>query len=127
VTAAYRPRPDRLWWARRPAYLAFTLRELTSVAVAWVIAYLLLLLWAAGHGAAEDFWDLARRPWMIALNLLALAATAFHSITWLGLASKATVVRLRGWRVPGGLIAAANYAAWAAVSLIIALLLLRPR
>jgi fumarate reductase subunit C len=125
VTTAYRPGADRLWWVRRPAYLVFVLRELTSLGVAWSIAYLVLLLRAVEQGTAEAFWELAGQPWMVAVNLLALAATIFHSITWLSLAPKATVVRLGGWRVPAPMIASGNYAAWAAISAIIAFLLLR--
>lgn len=125
MTSDYRARVDRLWWLRRPAYLFFVLRELTSVGVAWSVAYLLVLLRAVGQGTVDAFWDLARQPWMIALNLLALVATTFHAITWLSLAPKAMIVRLAGWRVPGSLIAGANYAAWLAISAIIAYFLLR--
>ena len=49
---------------------------------------------------------------------------AFHAVTWFNLAPQAMVVRLRGKRVPGVWIAAANYAAWAVVSALVAWLVL---
>ena len=123
--AVYQPPVDRLWWLRRRAYLVFVLRELTSVGVAWSVAYLLLLLRAVAAGTTAAFWDFAAQPWVIALNVLALAATAFHSVTWLNLAPKAMVIRWEEWRVPGFLIAGGNYSAWLVISAALAFFLLR--
>ncbi|MBN6052014.1 hypothetical protein JYK22_08725, partial [Nonomuraea sp. RK-328] len=103
----------------------FVLRELTSVLVAWTVAYLLLLLDAVMDGTTERFAALAARPWMVALNVAALAATAFHAVTFLNLAPKATVVRLDGWRVPAWMIQGGNHTAWLAVSALLAYLVLR--
>ncbi|GAA5066486.1 fumarate reductase subunit C [Thermocatellispora tengchongensis] len=124
---SYRPRVHPLWWARRRAYLVFVLRELTSVFVAWSAAYLVLLARAALAGDAEyaEFRAFAGSPWVVALNVVALAATAFHSVTFLNLAPRAMVVRLDGWRVPGFLIAGGNHSAWLAVSALVAYLVLR--
>jgi len=122
---AYHAPADRLWWLRRRAYLVFVLRELTSVGVAWSIAYLLLLLRAVADGTTAAFWDFAAQPWVIALNVLALAATTFHSVTWLNLAPKAMVVRWEEWRVPGFMIAGGNYSAWLVISAVVAFFLLR--
>ncbi|WP_084960374.1 hypothetical protein [Thermoactinospora rubra] len=121
----YRAPRDFLWFARRPAYTVFVLRELTSVFVAWTIVFLLLLADAALNGTYERFTALAGRPWMVALNTLAFLATAFHSVTFLNLAPKATVVRLDGWRVPAFLIQGGNHTLWLLVSGIIAYFVLR--
>jgi fumarate reductase subunit C len=125
-TAYVRP-PDLFWWTRRRAYLTFVLRELTSVFVAWSIVFLLMLLRALTRGQAEyeAFWHLAGAPWMIVVNLVALVAVTFHSITFLNLAPKTMVVRLDGWRVPGFMIAGGNYSAWLVISAVIAFFLLR--
>ena len=48
----------------------------------------------------------------------------FHAVTWFNLAPKAMVVEVGGRRLPGALIAGANYAAWAVVSAVLAWLLL---
>ncbi|MEV0197755.1 hypothetical protein [Nonomuraea sp. NPDC050691] len=121
----YLPRRDRWWFARRRSLAVFVLRELTSVLVAWTVAYLLLLLDAVADGTTERFAALAARPWMVGLNVLALAATAFHAVTFLNLAPKATVVRLDGWRVPAWMIQGGNHTAWLAVSALLAYLVLR--
>ncbi|GAA2361541.1 fumarate reductase subunit C [Nonomuraea africana] len=115
----YRPPRDRIWFLRSRAYTLFVARELTSVFVAWTIAYLVLLVAAVLGGTLADFTALAGRPWMIALNVVALAATAFHSVTFLNLAPKATVVRLDGWRVPAFMIQGGNHTAWLLVSAVL--------
>ncbi|PZG17066.1 fumarate reductase subunit C [Nonomuraea aridisoli] len=122
---AYRPRRDRLWFTRSRGYTVFVLRELTSVFVAWSIVFLLMLVDAVLGGSLPEFAALAARPWMIALNVVALAATVFHAVTFLNLAPKATVVRLDGRRVPAWMIQGGNHTAWALVSLLIAYVVLR--
>ncbi|TYB68804.1 fumarate reductase subunit C [Nonomuraea sp. PA05] len=125
VTPVYRPRRDNLWFARTRNYTIFVLRELTSVFVAWSIAFLLMLIAAVLDGSPAAFAALAARPWMIALNVLALAATAFHAVTFLNLAPKATVVRLDGYRLPAWMIQGGNHSLWLAVSLVITFFVLR--
>ncbi|MFI7698584.1 hypothetical protein [Nonomuraea sp. NPDC049480] len=125
TSAAYRPRRDNLWFTRTRSYTVFVLRELTSVLVAWSIVFLLMLIDAVGGGTLQEFAALAARPWMIAINVVALAATAFHAVTFLNLAPKATVVRLDGWRVPAWMIQGGNHSLWALVSIVIAYFVLR--
>ncbi|MFC7583644.1 hypothetical protein ACFQYP_07615 [Nonomuraea antimicrobica] len=121
----YRPGRDWLWFARRRTYAVFVLRELTSVLVAWTIVFLLMLTDAVLGGSLPEFAALAARPWMIAINVVALAATVFHAITFLNLAPKATVVRLDGYRLPAWLIQGGNHTLWLVVSLVIAFFVLR--
>jgi succinate dehydrogenase subunit C len=134
----YRQAVPRLWWLRRRSYLLFMLRELSCVFVVWAVLFLLLLLRAVGKGPVDyqRFLDWAARPWVIAVNVLALAFLVFHSVTWFNLAPKAMVVRvpkrmlaaapkaivrrLPEGRVPGWLIVAQNYVAWVLVSAIVA-------
>ncbi|MGP3958735.1 hypothetical protein ACTWPT_22210 [Nonomuraea sp. 3N208] len=125
MTTAYRPRRDNLWFARTRNYTIFVLRELTSVFVAWSIVFLLMFLDAVVGGSLPEFAALAGQPWMIAINVVALAATSFHAITFLNLAPKATVVRLDGWRVPAWMIQGGNHSLWLLVSAVIAYFVLR--
>ncbi|MDP4508266.1 hypothetical protein OHA25_30165 [Nonomuraea sp. NBC_00507] len=125
MTTAYRPRRDNLWFARTRNYTIFVLRELTSVFVAWSIVFLLMFLDAVVGGSLPEFIALAGQPWMIAINVVALAATCFHAITFLNLAPKATVVRLDGWRVPAWMIQGGNHSLWLLVSAVIAYFVLR--
>ncbi|MEV4838086.1 hypothetical protein AB0K05_26480 [Nonomuraea sp. NPDC049486] len=125
MTAPYVRGRDRLWFARSRRYTIFVLRELTSVFVAWTVAYLLLMIAALTGGGYAGFVALAGRPWMIVVNVVALAATCFHAITFLNLAPKATVVRLDGWRVPAWMIQGGNHSAWLLVSAVVAYVVLR--
>ncbi|NUO99545.1 MAG: fumarate reductase subunit C [Nonomuraea sp.] len=121
----YRPPRDGLWFTRRRTYTVFVLRELTSVFVAWTVVFLLLLLDALVNGTFEEFTALASRPWMIVINVVALVATCFHSVTFLNLAPKATVVRLDGYRLPAWMIQGGNHSLWVLVSAIVAFFVLR--
>lgn len=114
----YRPRMSTFWWLRRRSYLAFILRELSSVFVAWFVVYLLLLVNAADRGAEQyrRFLDWSATPWVLAVNVVAFLLLMYHSITWFNLTPKAAVVRLRGRRVPHGWILASLYLAWAVAS-----------
>jgi fumarate reductase subunit C len=122
----YRPPVSRLWWLRRTSYLLFVLRELSSVFVAWFVVYLLLLVRAVSRGDAayQEFLSWSRSPFVLLLNLVALLLVVFHAVTWFNLAPRAMVMHWRGRRVPGVWIAAANYAAWAAASALLAWIVL---
>jgi fumarate reductase subunit C len=114
------------WWLGRVSYLAFIVRELSSVFVAWFVMYLLMLIRAIGQGDVryQEFLAWSARPLVLALNLVSLLFIVFHAITWFNLAPKAMVVRIGHTRVPGILIAASNYVAWVVVSVVVAWLLL---
>jgi fumarate reductase subunit C len=120
-----RPHVSTYWWLRKWSYFAFILREISSLFVAWSVAYLLLLVYAVGQGEAEynAFLDWSRQPWVMAVNVSSLVLVAFHAVTWFNLAPQALVVHVGHTHVPGALIAASNYVAWVAVSAIVAWLL----
>jgi fumarate reductase subunit C len=123
----YRPRTSTYWWLQRWSYLAFILRELSSVFLAWFVTYLLLLVHAVSQGGASyrQFLTWAGSPIILLLNFVSLVFVVFHAITWFNLAPQAMAVRLRGKRVPGTWIAASNYVAWALTSALLVWLLLR--
>jgi fumarate reductase subunit C len=114
------------WWLQRWSYLAFILRELSSVCIAWFVVYLLLLVRAVSQGdrGYQQFLNWSGSPFVLLLNLVSLLFVVFHAITWFNLAPQAMAVRLRGKRVPGTWIAASNYLAWALLSALVAWLLL---
>jgi len=103
------------------AYVKFILRELSSVAVAWTVALILLQVWALIRGpeAYSRFEHLVSSPWMIALNVIAFAFLLLHSITWFNLAPKAMAVRVGGKRLPAALISGPQYLAWIVISAIV--------
>jgi len=110
------------------SYFLFILRELSSLAVAWVVFYLLLLVAHVSEGdvAYQHFLDWSRTPFALFMNIGSLVFVTLHAITWFNLAPQAMVVKLGSRRVPGSLIAGSNYGAWIVVSLaILGLLFIR--
>jgi fumarate reductase subunit C len=122
-----RRRMSTYWWLGSVSYLAFIVRELSSIFVAWFVLYLLILIRAIGLGDAryQAFLAWSGRPIVLALNALSLLFIVFHAVTWFNLAPKAMVVRVGHTRVPGFLIAASNYAAWIVISVVVIWLVLR--
>src|SRR5438876_9627191 len=123
----YRTHVSTWWWLARWPYLKFILREISSVFVAWFVVVLLLQIRALSHGpdAYARFEHWLQNPGIVLLNLIALFFVVFHAITWFNLTPRAMVVRLRGKRVPDRWIVSANYAAWAAGSLVVGWFLVR--
>ena len=122
----YKPRMSLFWWLKRRTYTAFVLRELSSVFVAWFVAYLLLLVWAVARGPAayQSFLDWSAAPLVILLNVLSLAFVVYHTITFINLTPQAMVVKLRGRRIPGRLLLVSLYAVWIVLSVLLAGLVL---
>ena len=98
----YRPRMSTYWWLKRGSYLAFILRELSSIFVAWFVVYLLMLLHAVSQGntSYQEFLSWSGTTGILLLNIVSLLFIVFHAITWFNLAPQAIVVRLKGKRIP---------------------------
>ena len=117
----YRPRMPLLWWLRRRSYLVFVVRELTSVFVAWSVAFTLIAVHAILQGAEayRRFLDWSAAPWLIVVNAVALVFVVFHTVTWFNLTPQAVVVRVRGRRIPDAGIAAPLYLTWLLLSALV--------
>ena len=118
----YRIRTPIFWWLRKWSSIKFITRELTSLFVAMYAVVLILQLRALAHGpdSYAAFVSWLKTPGSIVLHGVAFVFVIFHSITWFNLAPKAIVIRIGKKRLPGGLIAASNYIAWAFFSVLIA-------
>ena len=114
----YRRPVSTWWWTRKRTYFVFVMRELSSLFVAWFVGYLLVLVAAVGRGEAayESFLDWAATPWVVVVNVVALAFLALQVVTWFSLTPQAMVVRLRGERAPAALIIASQYVGLVLVS-----------
>jgi fumarate reductase subunit C len=122
-----RRRVSTYWWLERRSYLAFILRELSSVFVAWFIVYLLLMVRAVSQG---EFAYLRFLMWsagapILLLNIVSLLFIVFHAVTWFNLAPKAMVVRVGASDVPPWMIAGSNYLGWAVMTVLLAWLILK--
>ena len=95
----HRPGPG-FWWSHIP-YLAYTLRELTGVAVALYGAILLaglVCLWR-GPQAFDVYRQVLASEWSLLVHLVLLAAMLWHVITWFQILPK-TIPKL----ILGGLL-----------------------
>ncbi len=115
------------WWLKNPAYVKFVLREVTSVFVALFAVQLMYLLQALAEGpdAYAQFIGRLQTSLMLTLNAVALVFVLFHTITWFNAAPAAVAVRVRGKKVPAGIIIGSQYVAWVLLSGIIAWIFLR--
>ena len=113
------------WWLGRRSYFAFILREASCLFVAWLVVYLLMLVRAVTEGVAayQAFLGWSAQPWVLWSNIVSFAFLVFHAITFFVAAPQALVLHVGGKRVPGSLVAASHYAAWAGASIAIFLLL----
>ena len=97
----YRQPVSRLWWAKKPTYFLFLMRELSCVFVAWSVVFLMMLVYAIGRGEAsyQRFVEWASSPIVVAVNLVSLAFLVLHTVTWFALTPQAMVVRAGGRQV----------------------------
>ncbi len=123
----YRRRVSVWWWLQKRSSTIFVLRELTCIFVAF---FALVCLWQVralvqGPEAYAQFLGWLRTPLFLVLHAIAFLFVLYHAVTWFNLAPKAMVVRLGGQRLPDGIIAGANYAAWLVLSGAVTWILLR--
>jgi fumarate reductase subunit C len=71
------------------------MRELSAIAVGWFAVFLMVLIFAIGRGEAayQRFLDWAASPVVVAINIVALAFSVLHTVTFFALAPQAMVVR----------------------------------
>ncbi|HEU4934879.1 MAG TPA: hypothetical protein VFT39_00395 [Vicinamibacterales bacterium] len=121
----HRTRVSTYWWLARGSYFLFILRELSSLAVAWFVVYLLMLISAVskGNDAYQQLLHWSGTPFALFMNIGSFVFVVLHAVTWFNLAPQAMVVKVGSRRVPGFLIAGSNYAGWVVVSIAIVALL----
>ena len=113
--------PKFRWFFRQSRYVRYMTRELSCL---FIGAYTLLLVvgigrLAEGRAAYEAFLEGLKSPLSVAFHLLALAFAVYHSATWFNLTPKALPVQFGEEFLPGWMIAAAHYAAWLVLTLVI--------
>jgi fumarate reductase subunit C len=118
----YAKRPSRTWWLRTGPYRRFAVREATAVFVGVFSVLLLLLLFALSRGrpAYEGFLRWLQLPAIVALSVVILVATVYHTATWFRLTSQILVVRLGRRVVPRGVVTFGLVTLWLAVSAAVA-------
>ena len=115
----YLRKVERSWWLYHPRYVAYMIRELTSLFVGLYCALLAvgLVRLAQGQAAWDGFVAAFSSLPGVVFQLLCLAFATYHSVTWFALTPKAMPLMVRGEPVPGHVIVGVHYVAWAAVSI----------
>jgi fumarate reductase subunit C len=110
---------ERGWWLHHPRYVAYMVRELTSLFVGLYCALLVVGLIRLAHGQAawDGFIAMLSSPLGVAFQLVCLAFAIYHSATWFVLTPKAMPLMIKDEPVPGSVIVGAHYVAWAVVSI----------
>jgi fumarate reductase subunit C len=123
----FRPEMSAYWYLDRWPYLKFTIRESSSIFVAWFAVVMLMQINAISKGSAAyaAFQAWMREPLVIIANFIAFFFVVFHAVTWFMLVPRVFVRHLFGNVIPDGLAAAPNYGIWLVVSAVIALFALR--
>jgi succinate dehydrogenase subunit C len=111
----------RSWWLGQRRYVAYMVRELTSLFVGLYCALLVVGLFrlAEGRAAWDGFVAVLSSPPGVLLQLACLAFAAYHSVTWFALTPKAMPIVVRGEPLPAKAIVGMHYGAWAVASLIV--------
>ena len=112
---------ERSWWLHHPRYVAYMIRELTSLFVGLYCALLAvgLVRLSQGHAAWDGFVAALSSPLGVAFQLVCLVFAIYHSVTWFALTPKAMPLMMKGEPVPGIVIVGAHYVAWAVVSIVV--------
>lgn len=83
----YQPKLSRNWWLKHNYYRLYMLREATVLPLLFFLGCLLYGLYCLTQSAAhwQSFQLFMQQGWVIALNLLAFAASLFHAKTFFAL------------------------------------------
>ena len=117
----YVRKAERSWWLHHPRYVAYMVRELTSLFVGLYCALLVvgLIRLAQGQAAWDGFVAAFSSPLGVSLQLVCLAFAIYHSVTWFALTPKAMPLMIKDEPVPDMAIVGAHYVAWAVVSVVV--------
>lgn len=125
-----RPVSPTSWWLSDPHfgrsyYRQYIAREATCIAIALygLLFVIGLGCLAAGEQSFTGFTGAMQSPLGVILQLILLAFTVYHTVTWFQLAPQGMKpLRLGGERVPAARVTQAHFVVWAVVSLAILLI-----
>ena len=117
----YSRKVRRTWWLRHRRYVAYMVRELTSLFIGIYSGVLVMGLVSLAQG--QSAWDsflmtLSSTPGVL-VQLVCLLFATYHSVTWFALTPKAMPMMVRGQLVSAKTMIRIHYAVWVAVSLVV--------
>ena len=122
----YYPKMPSTWWLKKPAYILFMLRELSSVFIAVFLVVFLVQIYQLTKGPAAygAFIQKLGSPGWILFHIVVLLFALLHSVTWFQSTAVVMPIRLGEHEVPRKMVLALNLGAWVAVSAAIPILFL---
>ncbi len=116
-----RPVPRYTWYLHKTRFMDYMVREVSSLFVGAYAALLVIgcVRLAQGPEAWTGFVVWLQSPTSIIFHLLCLGLSLYHTITWFKVAPQAMPLMIGEEKVPAKTILRAHYAAWAAASLVI--------
>ncbi|CAH0524449.1 fumarate reductase subunit FrdC [Vibrio hippocampi] len=109
------------WWTKHPFYRFYMLREATVLPLILFTLFVTFGLGALVKGA--DAWNtwlaFMASPIVIAINIVALAGSLFHAATFFSMMPQVMPIRIKGKPIEKKTIVLAQWAAVAAISLIV--------
>jgi len=99
----YLPPFRRDWWLQLRFYRLYMLREATVLPLLFFVGCLIYGLYSLSQGPLQwQHWlDFMAQPWVIALNVLTLAASLFHAKTFFELFPRVMPLALPGLMIAG--------------------------
>lgn len=105
------------WWLKNNFYKAYMAREISCIFITIYSVVLLVGFFRLYQGpeAYQGWLEALQSPWSIALAVVTLLSTMYHSISWFKLAPQAMPLQFGKIRVIPGLVVALHYLAFFAI------------
>jgi len=110
------------WWTRNRHYFLYIVREFTVVPIALWLLWLLVEIQRAGGGPAH--YSPHGSPAFVVFSVITLLFSLYHSYTFLTLAGVIIHVKVLDRPLPSQLIVLAQFALWAAASVVVGFVLI---
>ncbi len=111
----------RTWWKDNPFYRFYMLREATILPLILFIAFMIAGLGSLVKGPASwaTWLEFMKAPWVIGINVVALAGSLFHAYTFFDMMPKVMPLKVGGKPIDAKVIVLTQWAAVAVISLIV--------
>ncbi len=112
---------EATWWQKHSFYRLYMLREATVLPLILFTLFLTFGLGALVKGAEawQSWLAFMAHPVVIVINIVALAGSLFHAYTFFSMMPQVMPIRLKGKVVDSKIIVLSQWAAVAAISLIV--------
>jgi fumarate reductase subunit C len=108
------------WYLKKPRYIPYMLRELSSLFVGLFSCIIVWGLYQLSQGeVAFTAWTQLLWGKFLWLNLLIFAFAFYHSYSWFMVTPKAMPIKFKGKRVPGFVIIGAHMLLWLMASVVV--------